>query len=69
MSKDLFGDIDINDLANSEEAIIDSGSNIVKSKSDSADKAEDKKDKEDSDDNDGGMDINLISSNYNCYLL
>lgn len=62
MSKDLFGDIDINDLANSEEAIIDSGSNIVKSKSDSADKAEDKKDKEDSDDNDGGMDINLISN-------
>jgi hypothetical protein len=62
MSKDLFGDIDINDLANSEEAIIDTTSNIVKSKSDSADKVDDKKDKEDSDDNDGGIDINLISN-------
>ena len=62
MSKDLFGDIDINDLANSEEAIIDSSTTIIKSKNESADKADNKKDKEDSNDNDDGIDINLISN-------
>lgn len=62
MSKDLFGDIDINDLANSEEAIIDSSTTIIKTKNESADKADNKKDKEDSNDSDDGIDINLISN-------
>lgn len=43
MSNDLFGDIDINDLANSEEAIIDN-SNIAKQKTNPDEKKDEKKD-------------------------